>query len=169
MLLEYIDKINNTIREFLSTRIHENPLIREMLEYNRKFMLSGGKRIRPLLMIMAYSLNNEIDDRIIKASISIEFLHNYFLVYDDIMDEAPLRRGITTVHMYFANKGKEMRIKNPELFGISMAILAGGLLKSYAVEALLDSGFPPEKIAKALEVLKSRQRRHLTGRLLILR
>ena len=154
MLREYIDKINSAIRQFLSTRTHENPLIQEMLEYNRKFILSGGKRIRPLLTIMAYSLNNEIDDRIIKASISIEFLHNYFLVYDDIMDEAPIRRGITTVHVYFAKKGKEMGIPNHELFGISMAILAGGLLKSYAVEALLDSGFPPEKIARALKVLE---------------
>ncbi|MEM2637374.1 MAG: polyprenyl synthetase family protein [Candidatus Korarchaeota archaeon] len=154
MLIEYVEKINLAIKEFLSSRKSESQLIMEMLEYNEKFVMSGGKRIRPLLVILAYALNKTPDDRIVKAAISMEFLHNYFLVYDDIMDEAPVRRGFTTVHKYFETKGKEMRVPKPELFGVSMAILAGGLLKSYAVEALLDSGFPSERVIKALKILE---------------
>ncbi len=58
----------------------------------------GGKRIRPLLMLMAYNMYKEEVDDILSAAAGIETYHNYTLLHDDLMDKADLRRGNPTVH-----------------------------------------------------------------------
>ncbi|MCF0187223.1 MAG: polyprenyl synthetase family protein, partial [Bacteroidaceae bacterium] len=59
----------------------------------------GGKRIRPVLMLMAYHLLKEDVERILPVAIGLETYHNYTLVHDDIMDKAELRRGKPTLHV----------------------------------------------------------------------
>lgn len=58
----------------------------------------GGKRVRPLLVLMATELFGEDANESIHAAMAIEIFHNFTLVHDDIMDNAPLRRGKATVH-----------------------------------------------------------------------
>jgi len=58
----------------------------------------GGKRVRPLLVLMATELFGEDANKSIHAAMAIEIFHNFTLVHDDIMDNAPLRRGKATVH-----------------------------------------------------------------------
>ena len=58
----------------------------------------GGKRVRPLLVLMATELFGEDANESIDAAMAIEIFHNFTLVHDDIMDNAPLRRGKATVH-----------------------------------------------------------------------
>ncbi|WP_316737555.1 polyprenyl synthetase family protein [Pedobacter aquatilis] len=58
----------------------------------------GGKRIRPLLVLMATELFGEDAKESIHAAMAVEVFHNFTLVHDDIMDNAPLRRGKATVH-----------------------------------------------------------------------
>lgn len=58
----------------------------------------GGKRIRPTLVMLAGKAFGADDARLIPAAIAVEVFHNFSLVHDDIMDEAPLRRGAETVH-----------------------------------------------------------------------
>ena len=58
----------------------------------------GGKRIRPLLVLMATELFGEDAHESVHAAMAIEIFHNFTLVHDDIMDNAPLRRGQATVH-----------------------------------------------------------------------
>lgn len=58
----------------------------------------GGKRVRPLLVLMATELFGEDANKSIDAAMAIEIFHNFTLVHDDIMDNAPLRRGKATVH-----------------------------------------------------------------------
>lgn len=58
----------------------------------------GGKRIRPTLVMLAGKAFGADDTRLIPAAIAVEVFHNFSLVHDDIMDEAPLRRGAQTVH-----------------------------------------------------------------------
>ncbi len=58
----------------------------------------GGKRIRPLLSILAYQLYQKGCDKILKPSLAVEVFHNFTLMHDDIMDQAPLRRNMPTVH-----------------------------------------------------------------------
>ena len=59
----------------------------------------GGKRLRPLLALMSYNLFSDDVDEAILPALSIEVFHNFTLVHDDIMDNAPLRRGNDTVHI----------------------------------------------------------------------
>ena len=71
-----------------------------------QYVLSlGGKRIRPVLMMMSYNLFKERPEEIMNQAIALETYHNYTLLHDDLMDQADLRRGHTTVHKKWdANK-----------------------------------------------------------------
>ncbi len=80
----------------------------EHLPYDRKpyslyepvrYVLSlGGKRIRPVLMMLSYELFADDSTSIIDAAVALETYHNYTLLHDDLMDNAPMRRGKATVH-----------------------------------------------------------------------
>ena len=58
----------------------------------------GGKRLRPILTLMTAEIFDCDYHKAMDAALSIEVFHNFSLVHDDIMDDAPLRRGQTTVH-----------------------------------------------------------------------
>lgn len=83
-----------------------------------RYVLSiGGKRLRPVIALMACNLyNDKIDDAVMPAA-GIEVFHNFTLVHDDIMDEAPLRRNFATVH-------KKWDINQAVLSGDVMAFIA---------------------------------------------
>lgn len=64
-----------------------------------KYVLSlGGKRIRPVLMLMAYELYRDDVKQILPSALGLEMYHNYTLLHDDVMDKADMRRGKPTVH-----------------------------------------------------------------------
>ena len=63
----------------------------------------GGKRIRPILVLMAYQLFDKNIAKAISPALAIEIFHNFTLLHDDIMDNAPLRRGQKTVHEKWNN------------------------------------------------------------------
>ena len=71
---------------------------KSLYEPIRYIMALGGKRLRPLLALMAYSLYKKNPTSIVKYATAIEAFHNFTLLHDDIMDNAPLRRGKPTVH-----------------------------------------------------------------------
>ena len=58
----------------------------------------GGKRIRPLLSLLAYGMYGKNPTEIFSQAAALEVFHNFTLMHDDIMDQAPLRRGKPTVH-----------------------------------------------------------------------
>ena len=63
----------------------------------------GGKRLRPALTLWVNQLYNGNKQEALQAALAIEMFHNFSLVHDDIMDEAPLRRGMATVHNKWNN------------------------------------------------------------------
>jgi geranylgeranyl diphosphate synthase type II len=70
----------------------------ELYEPIQYLMSLGGKRIRPVLCLLTYSLFKDQWQNAISPSLSLEIFHNFTLMHDDIMDKAPLRRGKQTVH-----------------------------------------------------------------------
>ena len=83
-----------------------------------KYVLSlGGKRIRPVLMMLTYDLFKERPEDIIMPALGLETYHNYTLLHDDLMDNADLRRGHQTVH-------KKWDANTAILSGDSMLVLA---------------------------------------------
>ena len=64
----------------------------------RYIMNIGGKRLRPVLTLLSYSLYKKDTSKIVPYAVAVETFHNFTLMHDDIMDKAPLRRGKATVH-----------------------------------------------------------------------
>jgi len=91
-------------------------------EIARYVLSSGGKRIRPILLILSARLCNYVGERIYDLSAVIEFIHTATLLHDDVIDNASLRRGNPTVHT---------------LWGNEMAILIGDYLYSKAMALAL--------------------------------
>lgn len=67
------------------------------------FLSIGGKRIRPVMCLMGNELFDEINPDTWHVATAIELFHNFTLMHDDIMDAAPLRRGMQTVHTKYGN------------------------------------------------------------------
>lgn len=88
---------------------------------NRYFLSIGGKRIRPLLVLMGNELVEEIKEDAWQVACAVELFHNFTLIHDDIMDAAALRRGMPTIH---------------QQYGTSTAILAGDVMLIKAYEYL---------------------------------
>ena len=89
---------------------------------NRYFLQLGGKRIRPVLCLMANELFDDISKDAWQVANAIELFHNFTLVHDDIMDKAPLSRGLPTVH---------------EIYGESTALLSGDVMLVTAYDHLI--------------------------------
>jgi len=67
------------------------------------FLSLGGKRVRPVMCLMGNELFDEINADAWHVAAAIELFHNFTLIHDDIMDAAPLRRGMQTVHTKYGN------------------------------------------------------------------
>ncbi|MCW3121935.1 MAG: polyprenyl synthetase family protein, partial [Flavipsychrobacter sp.] len=81
----------------------------------------GGKRIRPILCLMANELFQEISEDAWHGAAAVELFHNFTLIHDDMMDKAPLRRGQPTVHAKY---------------GFTAGILCGDVMSIFAYEQL---------------------------------
>ena len=99
----------------------------------RYFMGLGGKRIRPVMSLLSAGVFTSDLQPCIEPALAIEVFHNFTLVHDDIMDDAPLRRGAATVHTRW---------------DINTAILSGDVLLIEAYQLLLKA--PPEKLPAVL-------------------
>ena len=71
---------------------------RSLYDPGAYFLTLGGKRIRPVLVLLGNELFSDIHPDAYQVATAVELFHNFTLVHDDIMDEAPLRRGQQTVH-----------------------------------------------------------------------
>lgn len=108
---------------------------KSLYEPIRYIMSLGGKRLRPLLTTLSYSLYKNDVEKIIPVAVAVEAFHNFTLLHDDIMDKAPLRRGKATVH---------------EKWNVNTAILSGDvmLVKVYEMFLALDE----KKLKEALSI-----------------
>ncbi|MBC8464359.1 MAG: polyprenyl synthetase family protein [Bacteroidetes bacterium] len=95
----------------------------------------GGKRMRPILLLLAHQLFDENIAHAIKPALGIEIFHNFTLLHDDIMDDAPLRRGQQTVH---------------EKWNPNVAILSGDTMLVQAYQMIAET--PANVLKKALDV-----------------
>ena len=101
-----------------------------------RYVLSmGGKRIRPVLMLLAYQLYKDDPETILIQAVALETYHNYTLLHDDLMDNADLRRGHETVH---------------KKWNANQAILSGDSMLVLAYERMAQC--PKEKLANVLAV-----------------
>lgn len=95
-----------------------------------KYVLSiGGKRIRPVLMLLSYNLYKEDPESILMPACALETYHNYTLLHDDLMDNADMRRGMPTVH-------RKWNANTAILSGDSMLVVAYQRMAQCAADKL---------------------------------
>lgn len=102
----------------------------------RYLMDLGGKRLRPLLTLLAYSLYKKDFKKVIPYAVAVETFHNFTLMHDDIMDKAPLRRGKATVHKKWnvntaILSGDVMLVKVYEMFNKLEATKAKAIIQIF--------------------------------------
>lgn len=114
-----------------------------------QYILSlGGKRIRPILTLMAAEIFDQEYKKALPAALAVEVFHNFSLVHDDIMDDAPLRRGKETVH-------EKWNINTGILSGDAMLILAYQYFEKY--EPVIFQSLAKLFSKTALEVCEGQQ------------
>ena len=89
------------LRDIIKAELNKQEYVEEpysLFEPIKYIMEDGGKRLRPVLTLMAYNLYRDDIEKALKSAIGIEIFHNYTLLHDDVMDDAELRRGRQTVH-----------------------------------------------------------------------
>ncbi len=133
-LSQYLDEkralVEAQLRQCLPSGAGCPPSLTEAMRYS---LLASGKRLRPLLAILAAEACGGSDHAALPAACAVEMVHTYSLIHDDLpaMDDDDLRRGIPTCH---------------KKFGEALAILAGDALLTRAFEVLVD-GYPPATAA----------------------
>lgn len=102
-------EVDKWLKNYFENRQGYNDLLYEAMGYSLNI---GGKRIRPILLLLTYSLYRDDYDKIIDVASALEMIHTYSLIHDDLpcMDNDDLRRGKPTNH---------------KVYGEAMAVLAG--------------------------------------------
>jgi geranylgeranyl diphosphate synthase, type I len=131
--------------------------IAQALKNVKKLILSGGKRLRPILMIQGYQAAGGKDEKMVLAtSPSIELIHMFLLIHDDIMDRDSIRHGQATVNSHYEKWGRMMFGRKDSVhFGNSMAIIIGDMVGALGSQIIFSSKFPAERITRALNKLQS--------------
>lgn len=106
---------------------------KELYEPIDYILALGGKRLRPLMCVLSYMIFEEQYEKVLKPSLALEVFHNFTLMHDDIMDQAPLRRGQATVH---------------HKWNSNIAILSGDVMLVKAYELL--AGLEPEVLKEVI-------------------
>lgn len=125
-----LDQLKKLISEAVKDQQYGTDPV-ELYEPIEYLMSLGGKRLRPLLTLLGYSLFRNDPETIVRQALAVEVFHNFTLMHDDIMDEAPLRRGEPTVH---------------EKWNRNTAILSGDvmLVKAYEMLTGVQQKYLPE-------------------------
>ena len=111
--------INELIESSLHSRV---PLVAEIAEY---LVQAGGKRLRPLLVLLAARSCGDSSQNPVKLAVAIEFLHTAMLLHDDVVDESTVRRGRRTANAEWGN---------------AASVLVGDFLHSRAFELMVELG-----------------------------
>lgn len=137
---EKINIINKALEETLPPLDAYPPIIHQAMHYS---VFSGGKRLRPLLLIASYEMFNSNISNCLSLACALEFIHTYSLIHDDLpaMDNDDYRRGKPTCH---------------KVFGEGIAILTGDALLNFAFEIILkDVRNNPHHIEAAITIAEA--------------
>lgn len=141
VLQEKIQSINSELDVLLPKAQGRLSHIYESMRYS---MFAGGKRIRPILLLLAYEAVGGKDDNIFPFACAVEMIHTYSLIHDDLpaMDDDDFRRGVATNHIKY---------------GEWTAILAGDALLNLAFEVMLEETIknPKKSYIEAMRILST--------------
>lgn len=137
---KYIEMTEAALKNYLEIKDNPQKKIYEAMAYS---LFAGGKRLRPVIMLMTTKMCGKNPEISLPFAVSLEMIHTYSLIHDDLpsMDNDDLRRGMPTNH---------------KVFGEAMAILAGDALLNKAFEIIADykmDGVSDSQVLKAMSFL----------------
>ena len=143
--------VEKRVKNYFNTVIKEargyHSFIARVYSDLEEFVLRKGKRIASCSALLAYEgYTGKVDNRILDVCVGIEIFRHSILVHDDLVDEDSLRRGSMTLH-------KRFKDNRDDRFGEGTAIFAGNIAYALALRAILNSGFPEEKVNRSLLLL----------------
>lgn len=121
--MEILNKYNTELQEHLEKAVAQKEP-RQLYDPIKYILSLGGKRIRPALTLMVCDFFGSDFKKAMNAALAVELFHNFSLIHDDIMDNAPLRRGKKTVH-------EKWDVNTAILSGDAMLILAYRFFENY--------------------------------------
>ena len=131
-----IEKNAKIVNRYLVSTLKGNP--HELYSAASHLIVSGGKRLRPYMVMKSCEMLGGKTKNAINAASAIEMVHNFTLVHDDIMDNDEMRHGVTTVH---------------KKFGMPIAILAGDVLFSKAYQVVSSTSLPSNSVIELVSRL----------------
>lgn len=140
---EKIKKVDECLNNIIETKSNPQKIIYESMNYS---LLSGGKRLRPILMLGTYGMFDSDDEKVMPFACAMEMIHTYSLIHDDLpaMDNDDYRRG---------------KLSNHKMFNEATAILAGDALLNKAFEvglnAIINYNLDVNRAVKALSVVSN--------------
>jgi geranylgeranyl diphosphate synthase, type I len=160
--------INDELGIFFNEIIFKetDPVIRKNKSYLRDYIVNGGKRLRPIALIMAYrSISGDQGDKIMRPSLSVELLHNSSLIFDDIMDEDDIRWGRSGIQKrlkddFLLARKDAMHDGNifshaSKRYAASVSMLAGLVADSLSKKVLIGAGFPGQGALESIDMLNN--------------
>ncbi|MCX8184020.1 MAG: polyprenyl synthetase family protein [Crenarchaeota archaeon] len=151
VLKEYSMMVEEKVGETLSKTIKEaedyHPFVKDAYSFLSEFTLRKGKRLASCSTLATYKgYVGTIDEKILNVCAGIEIYRQSILIHDDLIDKEETRRGGKTIHRIFTDLFDER-------LGDGVAVFLGNIAYSLAVQTVIDSGFPREKIAETLLLL----------------
>lgn len=159
-LRDFKKRIDREISVYLDRCIEETTkhdlFMADALRYVKSLALSGGKRLRAAFMYYGYVAAGGTDrERILRTAVSIELVHIFLLIHDDIIDRDEKRHGVKTAHEHFRILGKKLFARSDSAhFGNSMAIIVGDMVGALGNQIIFESGFLPKHVLCALSKLQ---------------
>lgn len=154
-------QIDKELNAYLDNKIREAErqdfFVANLAKQTKKIILSGGKRLRPAFMYWGYVAGGGKDrKKILKTSISIELVHNFLLMHDDIIDHGKKRHGVETINSKYAKIGRIFfGPENAQHFGNSMALIFGDMVSAMSNQVVFTSNFPSKLIVEALNQIQA--------------
>ncbi len=128
--MDFLKKYNNVLNDYLESAVAQKEP-RQLYDPIKYILSLGGKRLRPVLTLMVCDFFGTDFKKSIHAALAVELFHNFSLIHDDIMDNAPLRRGQKTVH-------EKWDVNTAILSGDAMLILAYRFFENYEPKMFLE-------------------------------
>ncbi len=159
-LADFKKGIDREIKSYFDSTIKDvsrrDFLMSEALKNVRSMVLAGGKRLRPALMYQSYlGAGGQEKKKMLKTSVSVELIHFFLLIHDDIMDRDDKRHGKDTIHFAYDKIARKMFSQSDSAhFGNSMAIIIGDMVGALGNQVIYISDFNPALVVKALHKLQ---------------
>ncbi len=126
----------------------------ELIEAIEKVAMAGGKRLRPLLMGLCYQMYGGKNIGLqYKAGVTLELLHTFMLIHDDIEDGDLMRHGVQTIEAAYLSTLPIRNIRKREHVATALAINAGDIAHSLVYNSLADLHIPAEVCVKLMQLV----------------